>query len=78
LKTITDNINKGVNKMTTQQIKKARKLAHNTEQDVIICENHGTVNVVTTSDYIKRFLAIYDIQATITPTGQVILNKYYN
>ncbi|MFW9899866.1 MAG: hypothetical protein ACFFDY_01100 [Candidatus Thorarchaeota archaeon] len=56
----------------------ARKLAHDSEQDVIICENHGTIKVCTTEDYIKHFLAVYEIKATITPTGQIVMNKRFN
>ena len=65
-------------KLTQHQLNRARTLAVKSEQDVIICINHGITKTITTSNYIKRYLAIYDIQATITPTGQVILSKHYN
>jgi len=65
-------------KLRPTQVKKARNLATKSIQDVIVCENHGTIKIISTSDYIKYFLAIYEIRATITPTGQVIWNKHYN
>lgn len=64
--------------MSKQEINTARKLAHDSGQDVIICENRGIEMTCTTEDYIKHYLAVYDIKATVTPTGQVVMNKRFN
>lgn len=64
--------------MSKQEIDSARKLAHDSEQDVIICVNRGIEKACTTEDYIKHYLAVYDIKATVTPTGQIVMNKRFN
>lgn len=64
--------------ITKTQIKKAQNLSYKSEQESIVCENHGTVLIITIENYIKKYLAIYEIKAVVTPTGQVILNKHYN
>lgn len=64
--------------MSKQEINAARKLAYASMQDVIICENRGIEMTYTTEYYIKHYLAVYDIKATVTPTGQIVTNKRFN